>query len=423
MRILCLLLIFVSLSTFANTVRITDPGNLVVTGTTVSSFTLNSESPGTDSTTAGTAEGSPAKVYVPLTNAFANHDRYFKEYRGGVTTLFDTTNTGHVINFPLKTTVTGTMYLYAAAKISTGTGYKIVQRFSSSLSGTQDVVFGLSPKFICDQYTSDCTIILPTVGTNTSKLTFKIYFFPSATSNLALGDTMDPAATTGGVFFETAFSNRIYESTQVKVSITDVRKGDARIILDYTSDNSILDFKKILIFNHTAAPGTVNAPVGDALYTGNFINRDFSTNPSGEVTINELVNGTPATLSVAFEDKYGFVTTLSDDVTETPIEIQELLKKQACYILTAGFGEEHYITNFFREYRDQVLVHTWLGKKFIELYYKTAPHYALIIYKNEVLRSSIRAAAYGIYFLFNYYWAVLLLFSLAYLVIKQKKLE
>lgn len=422
----CTLFILFLFSSFAlraaDTVRITDATNLVVTGFTVATFNLNVDEPSGDAT----AEGSPARVYVPITNAFVDgggnaHDTYFSQYSAaGLNRLFNI-NLGDKINFPLTTDATGTKYLYAAAKLSSGSGYKIVQKFSSSLTGAQNVIFEVTPNAICAQYTADCATILPTVVTNTSKVTFKLYLFLSSTSNIALGDTLDPAANTGGVFFETVMSNRIYINTELKTFIDHPRVGDRRVILGYSSDNSMLDFQKVVVFNHTAAPPVTNGPIG--AYTGGLLNRTFPTAQSGDLTVNELINNTVYTLSVGFQDKFGFVTTLSDDVSITPLEIQELLKKEACFLLTAGFGEEHYIIDYFRKFRDEVLAHSWLGQKFIKVYYRAAPHYAKIIYQHAPLRWGIRSLAYILYFFFNYHLLILFIGASCYFLnIRKNKL-
>lgn len=407
------LLIFILVlgNSFADTVRIINPHDLVINGVTSTSFPLNVDEPSGEAT----EDTDPARVYVPMTNAFLDHDKYFSQYSAsGVSVLFNTTLLAHVINFPLKVTVTGTKYLYAAAK-STAAGYKVVKKYFDPLTGNRDIsTFDVSPKEICDQYSADCTILAPGVSTNNSKGTFKLYFFLSTVSNLPLGDLVDPTVSTEGVFFEVVMSNKIYEDTQLKVFITNPRKGDSRVILGYTTDSSMLDFKKIIVFQHSsAAPVTTNGAIG--LYTGSILNRDFSSaSQTGEVTVNQLPNTIAVTLSIAFQDKFGFASTLSDDVTLTPTQIEELLKKQACFLLTAGFGEEHYVINFFRHYRDQVLAHTWIGKQFIKIYYSSAPHYAVIIYQSEGMRFIIRAAAYTLYFLFNYYWLVLIFLTSCY---------
>ena len=411
------ILIFVGLNSFADTVRVLNPKALSVSGVTSTSFLLNVTNPSGDATD----ELGSAKVYVPITNAVADHDKYFSRYSSTLNALFDTTNASHVVNFPLTVVPSGTRYLYAAAKSPTQSGYKVIQKYTSVISSNQDVSFPLSPKVICAPYANECTLLAPTVTSNSSPVIFKIYFFVSAISNLAIGDILDPIVSTGGIYFDVGMSNRIYTSSEIEVFIIDSKKGDGRAILTINSTNSMANFKNVLVFKHTSPPPTPNLPIGD--YTdGALINRDFSSSQSGELVVNELVNNEDAILSVAFQDNYGFATVLSEYALITPTSIQELLKKQACFLLTAGFGEEHYVINFFRKYRDQVLAHTFLGKKFIEIYYREAPHYALIIYQNNNMRWGVRAIAYLFYFFFNYYWTVLLLMLSGYFYNLTKKI-
>ena len=418
----------------ADTVRLTGAiANLVVNGKSGGSdYSLNLDKP---SDGVGTSETDPLKVYVPISStAFTDTDgnsnnKYFSLYQSGITSIFDATNPAHVIHFPLTTSAnSGTLYLYAATRVAAGsttnTDYKVFKRYSNALSGTQDITyFDISPLEICSLYVSgpDCTSILPTNSANASKVTFEIYFFLSSTSNLT-NSTIVPASYAGGIFVNVLVSNKVYPNSSLNVFLTNPKKGDGRIIVDYDANSTMDSFKKILVFQHsTSTPAQTNQAIG--AYSGSIINRDFSTSPSGTLTINQLTNGTPVTISLAFKDNYGFATALSDDVTETPTQIEELLKKQACFLLTAGFGEEHYVISYFRHYRDGVLAHSWLGQRFIKFYYGSAPHYALIIYKHEAIRSAIRGFAYTLYFFFKYYWAVLLFFAgLISIILRKNKI-
>lgn len=409
------LLLSLSLNAFAvSTLRIFKPQDLIVNGTSSGkTYALNVDEPAADAT----AEGSPARVYVPMSNTnvtiAANHDQYFYlSATAGLTALFNSTSAADVIIYPLTATISESNYLYVAAKASVGS-YKLVQKYSSTLTTNQDVNFPVSPNAICTQFAPDCTTLAPDQASST-KITYKLYFFLS-TSNIAIGDPIDPAAdiSKGGVFFETLLSNKIYTNLQLKVFATNPRNGDRRAIFDYDTDSSMQDFKKVMVFKHTTnAPAHFNEPIG--VYAGSLINQDFPAIQKSEITVTDLPNGPEVTLSVAFFDKYGFVSTLSNHLSFSPMEIQELLKKQSCFLLTAGFGEEHYIINFFRSYRDHVLSNSWLGKKFIKVYYRSAPHYAVIIYQSEILRFGIRSMAYVLYFFFNYWWIILLLFSSCY---------
>lgn len=407
----------ISLNLFAAaTVRITSPSSLSVTGSTDSVFSLNAEGPSGD----GTIETSPAKVYVPMTNtSVADHDKYYSLYSAtGLARLFDTTNPSDVINFPLTIVPSGTMYLYAAAK-NPSSAWIVVQKYSSSVGSNQDVSFSVSPKVICENSSADCTTIAPTSATNSTEKTIKVYFFLSTSSTL-VNSTVVP--TTDGVFFDVIMSGRVHTANMLRIYLTNGRKGDSRVIFNYSADSTMTSFKKVIVFKHTTnSPAVTNSAIGN--YTGEVLNRDFSSlTDTGQITVNQLTNGEEVTVSVAFVDKFGFASNLSEHISLTPVQIEELLKKQACYILTAGFGEEHFITNYFRAYRDQVLSHSWLGKKFIHLYYSTAPKYAIVLYQSDVLRFLVRGLAYSLYYLFNYsvIFAILLL-SCLFLVISNKK--
>ena len=125
------------------------------------------------------------------------------------------------------------------------------------------------------------------------------------------------------------------------------------------------------------------------------------------MTVNNLTNSDTYNVSILFEDKYKFGTVLSNDMIGQPKEIEELLKKNACFLLTAGFGEDHFVINYFRNFRDTILSQSYLGRAFIHTYYELAPKYALMIYHNEAIRAVIRGAGYTLYFIFNFYYIIL----------------
>jgi hypothetical protein len=200
-------------------------------------------------------------------------------------------------------------------------------------------------------------------------------------------------------------SNKIYTKDTFVVSMSDLRKGDARLIGDFSA-NATMDsglFDKVIAYKYvdTSTSISSNVPIGAAT-AGSIVDQTLSTSQSGEFTLSGLTNSTLYKISIAFQDKFLFATALSTSKSETPTEIQELLKKQACYLLTAGFGEEHYVIKYFRNFRDTVLVNSRAGKLFIHFYYSTAPKLAPIIYKSPVLRAAFRGIGYTLYFMFNY---------------------
>ncbi|MDO9181985.1 MAG: CFI-box-CTERM domain-containing protein [Bacteriovorax sp.] len=406
----------------ADTIAIYDPSNFVVTATIgTTTFNLGVDSAGASS------EETAAHVYVPIQTAFPNEIDYsiFKS-QYGLTRLLDITNAADTVSYPLSVTasVTGNpKYVYAAVKFGTSGYYVVAQSDPISSSVTNSSLsFKLTPLDICKAIIAQSLSTVCNVGgtlyptTATAGAVFKpmVYFFVGDQGIAITGSTLivpTGAGYTGGLYFDTQMSSQVPSSTFVTLS--GLRKGDKRLLGSFAT-SAIMDpslFRKIIIYQYSdnSTPISSYVPIASAGVTaGTILDRDFGTAQSGDLVINNLTNGLPYKFSIAFQDRFYFATPLSPSSSGTPTEIQELLKKQACYLLTAGFGEEHYVITFFRHYRDQILANTWIGQQFIKVYYRSAPHYAVIIYQSEWMRSGIRMMAYGLYFLFNYYWLVLI---------------
>ena len=419
-------LTFICTSLFgSDSVRINDPSNLIVTGTISGiSFTLGSDSPSGD----GTSESAPAKVYLPINNIPTNNQLYSTlKVTSGLSSLFNIGSTSEYVSFPLLMTIGSTAkYLYIAVRGgATGTSYYVSGKSTSTYSNISSslINFSINPKDICksvivNNISTVCNALTGALDPNSiSSVLFKpmLYFFVTD-QVLAVDGTsvIDPANAnfSGGIYFESQMSNRIFTSSDLVVSLSALRKGDARLLGTF-SGSSTMDstlFKKVIVYQYsdTSTPIVANLPIGSATL-GALVNKDISTEQSGDFTFSGLTNSQTYKISLAFEDKFLFATTLSTSQAGTPTEIQELLKKQACYLLTAGFGEEHYIISFFRQYRDQILANSWIGRKFIKVYYSSAPHYAVIIYQSQWMRLVIRSIAYLLYFFFNFYWTLLLI--------------
>lgn len=420
-KFLLLLILSLGLSAFAaDSVRIYNPSNLVVTGSLAGTVTLNSESPSGDAATAATAEGSPARVFVPIQNNNLNTNLYSALN----TTLYDVTNAANVVNFPLSVTTGASTpnYLYAAVK--QGTSYYAVAKLAISANSSDKFTsFPLSLLDICKAITANggnCDKFkVGSAITDRGIIKPLVYFFISSeVIDITGSTTVSLTDKPGGVFFETQMSNKVYTASELLTSISDLKVGDRRVILTYSA-NSTMDsslFKKVVIFSYTdtstvkAGGGTFGSLNGQ----GSLLNRDVTSTQSGEYTLNDLQNNVIYNVALAFQDKFLFVTTFSNSKIGQPLEIQELLKKQSCYLLTAGFGEEHFVINYFRHYRDHVLAKSYFGQQFIKVYYRSAPHYAEIIYKSEFMRLTIRILAYIMYFFFRFYWLIFLGLGLIY---------
>jgi hypothetical protein len=319
------------------------------------------------------------------------------------TDVYNHTDTNRLIRFPLylNVGVTG-KYLYAAARKGSDS-YQVVKFDSggnpyANITNT-NITFSISPAEICDQVAGDCT----SFPTQVSNKTYDLYFFLSTTTpaGLPVGSPITLTDYPDGIFFEVKMSNQVYQAASVTPIISKVTVGDRRLIVSYSSAGGILDSDSVRIYLHTAVPGPVNQPIKS--YTGDLTAEKYNYNTAGDITLRDLKNDTDYTISVLYVNKYKFGTVLSDDVTGRPLEIQELLKKESCFLLTAGFGEEHFVIDYFRKFRDRVLSKYTLGRMFIKNYYEYAPKYALMIYEHDFIRFGIRASSYSLYFVFNYF--------------------
>lgn len=403
--LLITLLMIQSVTGFAaNTVRINPDIDLVVNARTDTTYTLRSDEASGDAT----SEAAPAKVYVPVQSGYTSQADYFflKASNPVYNYLFDITDNTHVIIYPLYINVSATAhYLYAAVK--DGTSWKVIASDGISrtnvINGT--VPFEVQLSNICGKISTapNCSIFDPTNNITGDERNTLVYIFLSEQSSIADGATItitDPNYD-GGIYFETNLSNRIYPN--LVITATNARSGDKRVTLTYTANSTILDPLYVKVFERST-PGTISTIVTPGTVNA----EDFPFQQNSEVVVRNLVNDQSYNLSVFFLDKYNFTTQLSTSIIGKPLEVQELLKKQSCFLLTAGFGEEHYVIDYFRHFRDTVLSKNFLGRQFIGAYYEYAPKYALIIYEHEAVRATVRGAAYVLYFIFNYFVFILI---------------
>jgi hypothetical protein len=405
-----------------DSVRLHPDNDLVINGRVNGvTFPLGLDEPSGDAT----SESAPGRVYVPMEGPQGSEVDFFIER--SATDIFDNSDTNRLIQFPLYLNVGSTnKYLYAAAKEGSNQ-YKVIKFDSGGnpyVNRTNaDIVFSISPADICAQVSGDCDDF----PTQVLDRTYKIYFFLSTTSpaGLPYGTDAPPSTYPDGIYFEVKMSNRVYVASTLTPIITAIKVGDKRLNIEYSSAGGILEPDSVRIFRHTSAPGGTGQPINSlGIYTGSLESEEYPYLTSGEITLRGLQNDTDYVVSVLFVNKYKFGTVLSDDATGRPLEIQELLKKESCFLLTAGFGEEHFVIDYFRKFRDRVLSKSTLGRMFITNYYEYAPKYALLIYDHEFIRFGIRMLSYCLYFIFtNFYYLAGGLFFLitGYLFSKSQK--
>lgn len=391
---------------FADTIRLNPDNDLEVYATTDTTYLLTSET-----ATKTPTEASPAHVYVPIAGtAVPSQADYFllKASNNTPDYIFNIADTSHVIKFPLYLNISTTnKYLYVAIK--DGTTYKVAKAYPTVLNNITNgnYIFEVSPQEICAQQTTSLACNTLITGTATDEREIYAYFFITTLPSIGIGGTIDVTAAdySTGLFYDVHMSNRVYPN--LTISLGTLRNGDRRAIIPYTSSEIMLQPDHTRVFDNSSAQSTT-APIGQL--TGTLLAKEYDYVQNSEVTVTDLENGRvqPYNLSLLFVDKYQFTSKASASAVALPQEIEELLKKNSCFLLTAGFGEDHYVISYFRHFRDTVLSQSYLGRAFISVYYETAPKYALMIYHNEAIRAVIRGFAYVLYFLFNFYYLVII---------------
>lgn len=243
----------------------------------------------------------------------------------------------------------------------------------------------------------------------------QVYFF-LADTQLPFNSEIDPEASqyNHGVYYEVHLSSDVHtadtgtpSADENLVKILDLSRGDESLSLNYKSDFTIEHLDRVIVAQYLDSGMTTggglfigsNGTHGALKLFGNTEADEFPTSTEGDLLVEPLTNGEAATLSVAYVDKFGFVTPLSKSQTETPLEIEVLLQEESCFFFTAGFGREHWVIDELKKFRDQVLKTSPLGSVLVDIYYALAPQYAYIILEHPWLQTTVRGIAYFLVFM------------------------
>jgi len=365
-------------------------------------------------------EAAAASIYLPMQNTAVPNDNYFYWIKNGAAPFdLSTAESANRLTLPLSlTTDANNYYLYFAMK--SGSSYYITAKSSSIYSNTNasSVDFNLSVKGFCDAVNVKGTTIC---YVNEAKETSTTAYTFLSIQQKQVGDDIDPASNdySGGIYFKINFSNTV--NTNNLITNNAGLSGDRRIVVSYSATASLSKINTTyVIFTSDDTRPTVGALARTSGLS------DFnlkSTQLSGVGTVTGLTNGVSYDYVLAFVDKYGFASKASNRQTKEALEIEELLKKKSCFLLTAGFGEEHFIIDYFRGLRDLYLSKFYLGRSFIAWYYQTAPNYAMAIYHSKILSSLVRGSAYIAYYLIHYFalWGILICLFVTIVTILRKK--
>jgi hypothetical protein len=123
------------------------------------------------------------------------------------------------------------------------------------------------------------------------------------------------------------------------------------------------------------------------------------SNLSGNAVDGDLINDRFYAFAFASVDQAGNVTNFSDpgdltvaDHIAQPQLVIGLLEKKQCFIATAAYGSPWQTeVNVLRAFKNQVLLRSKLGQKFVQFYYRHSPAIAEKISESEFLKTIVRA--------------------------------
>ena len=221
-----------------------------------------------------------------------------------------------------------------------------------------------------------------------------------------------------GLYVELKVSNKVPENTY---TIESIARGDNSLTFQVSGGGNITemgdDFLNMIIFQYEGVNEEPSLAFGNspAEFFNTIINDDEDDTinqeevDDGDLKVFELTNGETYNFALSKINKYLFLSDLSVSKVGTPQDIQVFLDEQACYLLSSGFQTDHYVLDFFRAFRDRVLLNSTAGKKVVQFYYDTAPNYTHLIIGSEKLSFIVRSLGYFLYFIFKYWWILAIL--------------
>ena len=386
--------------------ELADDTEFYSSGDGVSFGILNHEDGGDESTAAG-AEN----VYIPVTAVNVAQSFILPTSQIMGLTAKSAVGNNAYLKFSVSINIDSSDIhnIYAIGQDSSSK-YKILEKVGSYSEDfvTSEVTFNVGSWCGEDDNFLDCSVFTASPeGEDESKIV--AFVLRKESDGLIVGDEITLITDDKAIFLSLDFSSEVINGG---VTSLGSRDGDRRLKLDYSGTAPADFYTTVACVSEGAAVGYVlNSPYA-SLACPRLDDLEI-TNSSGEVSVSSLTNGLTYHLTLFFVSKHKIATGSSIEVDGTPREIQALLAKQACFLLTAGFEGAHPIIDYFRNFRDTVLSQSFLGKVFIKQYYKFGPKAAPYVLKHKWLGQIIRTGAYTLHFIFkNIYFILIFLVSI-----------
>jgi hypothetical protein len=410
-----------SMSLFAQdfSIRVEDLQDIKSYSSNVSNTNMEIISDAPSSDGLGNEEANPVISYVAIDGNDSQSSFFVgKAYDHSSSLLpkLDLTQAFYFIDLEVKnlTTVEKTINV-AVKKDDEYISFKLSNSSSSllvSASTEVNIQLGFSLDELCAESAGEYSTCL---GDTTIKEDINVYFYLSDSTD----EGTEITTTSDGMFLTLKLSNSLPENNFV---IDRIDSGDARVFLTVSSGDLITEmgdeFLTTTVFKYNDTTERVASAPSNATYFLEFLTSELKD--SGEYIINNLENGSSVNLAISKINKFLFSSNLSNSKVETPQEVEVFLKKSSCFILSAGFARDHYVLEFFRSFRDEVLVKSILGQRFVSFYYDIAPLYTSIILKHKPLQALIKFFAFTSYFVFKYFTVIIMLLLSMYILRKRR---
>lgn len=353
----------------------------------------------------GDTEANAINGYIPLGGTDPSRRKYSTIEVDTRIPDTPTLSNGYILaQLTLTNSSTSTATLYAAARSasSSSTNYTLFNMTTTltlaadSTSSPVDSLIDLDS--LCTSGTGvDCTKIDTTTGSNEDSI--YVYYFMSTSSPGGIGSTISSSTYANGLFVRYYFSDKVPVGN---MTINKIYNGDGRLLVDYSGGEGISNIGSNLYKTYAMNCAGVTCQSSGTLFRevtdlGGQLIDFYSPAYSGLLDLKDLVNNADYNICMGLTNKFQYASPCSASVLGQPQPIEALLEKQACFLLTAGFGGEHPVVEYFRWVRDTFLLKFGAGKMFVQWYYDTAPAYAPTIHESPWLSAVIRLVAYILY--------------------------
>lgn len=361
----------------------------------------------------GSSRDKAYKLYIPVKNT-VNED--FIQFPDKLT-LPQITDVASLLNIPMNFGIdTNSVVIYIAMEL-TETSYEIIDNIGTISADVSNNVISLSLKNdICIKNQDNCNLLALPAASASNKM---FYIYTREGAVISNGNSFNPQTdNTNGVYLNLYLSNVHRDNSEIGLKITHLRRGDETLKLEYSAILTYDTTNELVVIKKGNALTTADNYQTLLAAGATFLNEEgeYPATKGATIQVSKLTNGVEYNLGVAFKDKYRFISLIPESRKGKPIEIDKFIKSQQCYLLSAGFGEEHFIIDFFKVVRDDYLSKVAVGRAFTSFYYSTAPSYTKIIYSSEAISLIVRISAYILYFTIKYSLFILMfllvLFSL-----------